>query len=178
MTEATQAEWIERARTLTKAGLERAVAEASPEVARREVVRAVRGNRFEMLVNVDADAMAQLRRAQDLVSQSTQQVASLEVTIGVITEFYLEKKDPVRRAERMAGRPNAAAKNAVLLRDRGLCQMIKDSGEACRSSRFTNIHHRVPWALGGSDEPGNLITLCAPCHRLWHRRHGLEVALD
>ena len=32
------------------------------------------------------------------------------------------------------------------------------------------VHHIKPVADGGGDEPGNLITLCADCHKIRHKR--------
>ena len=53
----------------------------------------------------------------------------------------------------------------VLARDRHRCQ-----APGCRRRRFLEVHHIKPRARGGAHEPANLITLCAPCHRLWHER--------
>jgi len=38
----------------------------------------------------------------------------------------------------------------------------------CGSSRYLQIHHYIPRGHGGSDNPMNLITLCADCHALVH----------
>lgn len=55
----------------------------------------------------------------------------------------------------------------VLARDRHRCQ-----APGCRRTRFLEVHHRVLRRRGGSNDPENLITLCASCHRLWHERGG------
>jgi hypothetical protein len=41
---------------------------------------------------------------------------------------------------------------------------------ACGSTKELNHHHLVPRANGGSEEPENLVTLCAECHDLVHSR--------
>ena len=53
----------------------------------------------------------------------------------------------------------------VLARDRHRCQ-----APGCENTRFLEIHHRVPRARGGDNDPANLVTLCSACHRLWHER--------
>ena len=55
----------------------------------------------------------------------------------------------------------------VLARDRHTCQ-----APGCGRRRFLEVHHVVPRGRGGSNEPGNLVTLCSGCHRLMHERAG------
>ncbi len=52
----------------------------------------------------------------------------------------------------------------VLARDARRCQ---DCGELCDKGEG-DVHHLVPRASGGSDEPANLITLCDGCHAARH----------
>jgi len=59
----------------------------------------------------------------------------------------------------------------VLARDRHRCQ-----APGCNHTRFLEVHHRKPRHLGGTNEPDNLITLCAACHRLWHERQPMPQA--
>lgn len=40
----------------------------------------------------------------------------------------------------------------------------------CSGSRNVEIHHVVPLALGGTNNIGNLVRLCAPCHDKAHGR--------
>ncbi len=56
-------------------------------------------------------------------------------------------------------------RRAVLARDRHRCR-----APGCTNTRFLEVHHVTPRARGGGNEPENLITLCAACHRLWHER--------
>jgi 5-methylcytosine-specific restriction endonuclease McrA len=55
----------------------------------------------------------------------------------------------------------------VLARDRHRCRR-----KGCTHTRHLHLHHLVPRAAGGGNETGNLVTLCAACHRLWHERGG------
>jgi 5-methylcytosine-specific restriction enzyme A len=54
----------------------------------------------------------------------------------------------------------AALRAAVLARDGRTCQLC--------GSPATDVDHIVPRSAGGSDDPANLRSLCARCHR--HKR--------
>jgi hypothetical protein len=56
----------------------------------------------------------------------------------------------------------------VLARDRHRCR-----APGCGRTRFLEVHHIKPRNLGGTNDPANLITLCAACHQLWHERGGV-----
>ncbi len=53
----------------------------------------------------------------------------------------------------------------VLARDHHRCQ-----APGCGRTRFLEVHHLVPRERGGTNEAGNLVTLCAACHRRQHER--------
>jgi len=55
----------------------------------------------------------------------------------------------------------------ILARDRHRCRR-----KGCNHTRFLDIHHIVPRAEGGTNDPRNLVTLCRACHRLWHEGKG------
>jgi len=57
-----------------------------------------------------------------------------------------------------------SVRRAVLARDQHRCR-----GAGCHSARFLSVHHKVPRADGGTNDPDNLITLCGNCHRAVHR---------
>ena len=50
-------------------------------------------------------------------------------------------------------------KRDVLNRDNWTCQV-------CKKSHSSQVHHIIPRSSGGSDNVGNLITLCNRCHVL------------
>ena len=76
-----------------------------------------------------------------------------------------EISDQGSRRSRSALAPGLRRK--VFMRDGHRCQ-----GSGCRSTRFLEVHHRLPRAHGGSDQPDNLVTLCSRCHRFAHQhRH-------
>ena len=60
---------------------------------------------------------------------------------------------------------------AILKRDRFRCQV-----PGCNCRRNLHIHHIIWRSKGGSDEPSNLIVLCAKCHlRLLHNLLTLKI---
>lgn len=54
-----------------------------------------------------------------------------------------------------------ALREQVLMRDCGLCVPC---GEAGRVTPATAVDHVRPKAQGGDDAPGNLQSICGPCH--------------
>ncbi|MBK6782139.1 MAG: DEAD/DEAH box helicase [Gemmatimonadetes bacterium] len=57
-----------------------------------------------------------------------------------------------------------AIRAIVLARDGHTC---RDCGEKC-SQGEADVHHLIPRAAGGDDDPANLITLCDGCHAARH----------
>jgi len=58
-----------------------------------------------------------------------------------------------------------SVRREVMSRDNHTCQ-----GQGYSSKRYLEVHHKIPRALGGSNDESNLITLCSACHRLVHNR--------
>ncbi len=183
--------WIDKAKTSSKAELERDVAAALPEPEKKKRPRAKRvgGKKVDLSLRIDEETMQLLRRAQELESQSKRKFAELDVTLAEVLKFYIERKDPVAKAERAAERPpkkksnlarakfkrkplSAAAEHAVNARDKRCCQHVLPNGEKCGSKMWIDIHHITPVSKGGTDSPENLITLCGQHHRQHHRAAG------
>ena len=67
----------------------------------------------------------------------------------------------------------APVRREVWLRDGGCCSYVDPhSGRRCGSRFLLELDHIVPFALGGSSEPGNLRVLCAAHNRFRHREYG------
>jgi 5-methylcytosine-specific restriction endonuclease McrA len=58
-----------------------------------------------------------------------------------------------------------SVRREVLARDGHRCRTA-----GCGSARFLDVHHVGPRVDGGTNDPDNLITLCAACHRMIHDR--------
>ncbi len=126
----------------------------------------------------------QLRQVQDLVSQKTAKPASLEDALAHLTKLYLERHDPVRKAERVVNqKPSsrkpatprlgrqplpASLKHQVHLRDGYRCTHRDTSEQRCPNRRWLHLHHVIPVASGGLNELSNLVTLCSLHHQHRH----------
>ncbi len=84
-------------------------------------------------------------------------------------------------------------RTAVLRRDRYRCQECKVDFGGRRKKRLhpdlrhgkggyrwdsLEVHHIIPRAAGGSDHPGNLITLCPECHAKHTREQISSMSID
>ncbi len=114
---------------------------------------------------------------------------SLEETLVESAAQYIDRKDPLEKAARAvtrkhprdvtlpmsATKPTAATLHQVNLRDQGKCQFETPEGDKCLNERFTEIHHLIPRAYGGSHEPENLTTLCSGHHRAIHHKGVFQI---
>ena len=67
----------------------------------------------------------------------------------------------------------ASIRRAVFERDQGCCTFVGETGRRCGSRFHIQLHHRVPWALGGADSIENLTLACAGHNQLEADREGL-----
>ena len=140
---------------------------------------------FEITVTVTQQTLTDLKRIQSLLAQK-QKPATLSDAVAASAPYYLEKEDPVKRAERHANRPKsqqkelcvhrvtiknptAAQKHAVNNRTKGRCTFKDEKGHRCNSDRWVDIHHIKPRSEGGTNDPENLTTLCSFHHDLVHQ---------
>jgi 5-methylcytosine-specific restriction endonuclease McrA len=70
-----------------------------------------------------------------------------------------------REGERNRATIPPARRRDVFARDGYRCR-----ASGCGSAHFLDVHHLIPRERGGTNDPENLITLCASCHRLTHER--------
>lgn len=149
-------EWIRKAETLSQRELEREIKKVQPEVV-RETLRPVAPSRSELRVGISEALEAKLRRLQDILGGTLEEV--LEKAVGEA----LDRRDPVAKAERgFLRKRGPAVKNVVHWRD-GQCTF-----PGCTATRFLQVHHIRHRAHGGSDAPENLALLCSAHHRMTH----------
>lgn len=82
---------------------------------------------------------------------------------AVITPLLRGRGDELRAVGRRRRLVSAAQRLALQVRDDGRCQV-----PGCDARRFTDVHHVVHWADGGTSDLDNLITLCSLHHRRQH----------
>lgn len=100
----------------------------------------------------------------------------LEDALEEAAEFYLQKKDPARKAARRKATRRGRApvhaliesrripqwvKDEVWARDGGRCACLTADGRRCPETTGLEYDHIVPWALGGrSQDPKNIRLAC------------------
>jgi len=188
-----QEAWIKKAETLSKSKLEKAVAYDSPKSIKPEKAKIEGPNRVRYEYDLTEEEAELFRRAQDILSQKKGKSVSLSETQVELLKCFLDKHDPVRKAQRQKAKadpsrdrsekktPHSTRARAetrtkiktkvihvVNLRDQGKCQAQLPDGRMCGQSKWVHFHHIIPKAKGGKDTAENLITLCSAHHRIWH----------
>ena len=102
ITPQNQDEWLSKASTLSQRQLEKEIVKIRPLSAVPERASYVTEERVKLELGLSEENLFALRKAQDLVSQSRSTTASLEDTLVTMTEFYLQHKDPLIKAQRVA----------------------------------------------------------------------------
>lgn len=174
---------IQKVQTFTQKQIEKEVAKIQPQTLTRESSRYVTESRVEVKLGASEEFMKKLKRVQDLMSQKRRTHANMEMALEEALDLYLEKHDPVRKADRILKNSKTAqriqklslrrvissqTKHKVFIRDRGQCTYIQPDGARCNQTRWTEIHHLQPRELGGGDEMDNLTTLCSSHHKAMH----------
>jgi len=197
--------------------------ETDLEVARRA---GRDGNERRSSLKIPVRVLQKLKHVQSLMGQ----VGSFEAMLESLADYYIEREDPVKKAERaLAKRAAAAAESGsasserseqaesdrsesdcseraeserserteaaraksrtpsrnsahpqrkpltahelhtVNARDGRRCTFIDANGNRCPNERWLHVHHVQSVARGGTNDPENLITLCAAHHQLVHQ---------
>ncbi|MCM2281103.1 MAG: hypothetical protein NDI61_04580 [Bdellovibrionaceae bacterium] len=102
--EANQQKWIGLALELPKRDLEREVARENPRAARPEQARFLDAHTLQLQTPISEVGYNKLERTRELMASGDGEWLSLETVIERLSEFYLERKDPVRKAERAIAR--------------------------------------------------------------------------
>jgi 5-methylcytosine-specific restriction endonuclease McrA len=183
ITPENQESWLSKAQTLSKSALEKEVAGANPELAVPERARYVTDKRLELKLGVSEELMKKLERIKDLVSQKKRSSATFESALEELAELYLERNDPLRKAQRaklqvVPGPVNSQGRStipamtlhALTMKDGSQCTHLRTDGTRCPSRRWLQIHHKKPVSEGGQNGLSNLTTLCFQHHRFVHAR--------
>ena len=78
------------------------MAGVNPKETVSERLTYVTRERLKLVVGVSEEFKSKLKRAQDLVSNSLLSAASLEQTLEAALDLFLEKRDPLQKAQRAA----------------------------------------------------------------------------
>jgi hypothetical protein len=97
--EENKEEWINKAKTLTKSKLERAVADTKPE-AKFEKLKPSSKGRSRLDISISEEFEAEIRRLQEIESKAGVGLASYEQVLQTAVRERLDRIDPLRKAAR------------------------------------------------------------------------------
>ena len=185
ITKANAGELVEYATKHTFAEVGRFIADSNPEQKTRETTKRLSADQIRVSMVLTQKIYDKLQRVQALEAQR-QSASKMMNAIDAACDAYLLKHDPVVKAERALSRPRkitirenvrtsqkrkplmAKEKHQVFKRTQGRCSFHNHEGQ-CKEDRDLHIHHIVPVAEGGSNEPSNLTLLCSFHHQLVHQ---------
>jgi len=104
---------IEFAKHNSTRAIDSEVARLNPRRTVRERAKPVDGNQVEIKVTLTNEQYGLLKRAQDLIAQSKGKSPGLAETLGAVAEFFVERRDPVRKAERALKRVSTTANGST-----------------------------------------------------------------
>jgi hypothetical protein len=183
-----QEEWVNKAVALPQKKLEEQVASIAPETKIRDGVKSVTENLSQLKMGISKRLEEKLKRVQDLESQRTRRAVKLSEALEALVDLYLEKKDPIKKAERVLKRDADACvarhadrveqsdtrsipakiKHQATFRDGGRCTHTEGE-KRCENRRWLDVHHIILLSKGGTNELENLTTLCSAHHRMEHK---------
>ena len=102
--EDNQVEWIELAKKSSKHRLEKMIATYDPRQAVPERVRFLNSTLLELHTPMHEKNFEVFTRARELASNELGRPVTIDEAIGYISQFFVEKKDPVKKAERALAR--------------------------------------------------------------------------
>lgn len=100
-------QWLPKAIALSQRELEREVVKANPQAVPKTRIRSVTEDAVEIKVSVTREVEEKLRRAMDVLAQKRQKHIALPELLNEILEEFLNRNDPVKKAERCLPRQNA-----------------------------------------------------------------------
>jgi hypothetical protein len=104
LTSENQERWLSTAATSSKRELEKEIAKEFPQTQVREQARYVSDQRIELKLGISEELHEKFKRVQDLVSTQSGKAASIEETLDAALALFIEKKDPVEKANRAQAR--------------------------------------------------------------------------
>jgi hypothetical protein len=187
-------ELIKFAEKHTRDELDQELAKRNPKSAVRDRMKPVAEELVEVKMTMTRRAFEKMKRVESLEAQKQKSTKWGDISEASY-DAYLEKNDPVLKAERSTKRKlkllparveakveskieypstkraplTAEQKHAVFERDQGCCTHVGLDGKRCNQDRWIEVHHIHPVSRGGTNELSNLTTLCSFHHDLAHQ---------
>jgi hypothetical protein len=92
------------------------------------------GDRLELVTSVSEEVWLKLKCVQDLLSQKLKRPASIEEALAAMTDSYLQKHDPVLRADRALERKKKREASSSSIGTCALDHAAQDKHVTCRNS--------------------------------------------
>lgn len=99
--------WIEKAATLPQRKLEMEIVKENPKEIKKEIIKPIAEDKYEFRTYLNKSAEENLKRVKDLLSQKFKKAISAEEAIEFLMQDYLQRQDPVKKAERAMEKNNA-----------------------------------------------------------------------
>ncbi|MGZ3723679.1 MAG: HNH endonuclease signature motif containing protein [Bdellovibrionales bacterium] len=183
---------VEFAKTHSSKEIEREVRRRNPKVAVRARIKPLTSDTDLLEAPIPRETTEHIFRAQTLLAQKTSKHQGIPETLTHVFKEYVARNDPLKKAERAQTRKatensahaeksqsstshgiipmTAATQHTVDLRDQRRCTHIGKDGKRCNDDRWIHYHHIVHVAMGGSNHPDNITTLCSFHHDLVHQQ--------
>jgi hypothetical protein len=137
---------------------------------RREVLRPLAADRYEVRFTASAETCEKIRLAKDLLRHANPHVDTADVVeraVALLVEDLARKKFAATERPR-PGRETApgtrhipaAVKRTVWRRDGGRCAFLAESGRRCTARGFLEFHHVRPYGIGGEATADNIQIRC------------------
>jgi hypothetical protein len=83
-----------------------------------------------------------------------------DILIRFFEQFPVRRVEPANGSQHFGELKWSEARRIALARDLYTCRRCES-----RDRELLTVHHIFPRALGGGNNPGNLVTLCETCHQ-------------
>lgn len=140
-------EWIQKAKALPKAELEREVVKHSPSAEKKEIVRIITEQRSRMHLDLDTSLVEKLRRAQNLLRSKRRKNLTLEETLGELVDQFLERNDPLRSVNNGTGSGQGKPSRATSTRAVNGKQLGPGQVTSQAEPRANALHRPIPKPL-------------------------------
>ncbi|MBT4761274.1 MAG: HNH endonuclease [Bdellovibrionaceae bacterium] len=114
ITPSNQTEWIDRVKTMSKRELENIVAKSNPHIRIPEQARMVAENLIHLQMPISETRFKRFQRVNELLCQKTNKVIKMQDVIEQLCDFYIEKNDPLKNAERAQMREDKKLKSLII----------------------------------------------------------------
>ena len=183
ITPQNHAHWINEAKKLPQAELEKKVTEVNPSARPREKIKPIAKDLSHLNVTINNDTEMDLLALKEIVSQKLGRNAALSDVVAFAARETRKKYDPEQKAKRAQNSKSVSSGNSPVKSSHDIAQSVKHEvvkregfqcsqrgpdGKRCQAKRWLHFHHLKSVASGGKNTADNLTLLCSAHHRALH----------